>query len=286
MRIIFSRKGFDSGYGGVASPILPDGRLLSLPVPYHDPLRTFGSIQFDGQPLSGIVQSLTKNKHGQSCSCHLDPDLRWESVNREKNWRPIFGQVGAAQSHLMNQGVESGDLFLFFGWFKNTKLDLQTNQLMFSPGARDLHVIFGWLQIEEVRSPTTGFLEEHPWAGGHPHCLENGWGSNNTVYLSAPKLSVPGIADSYPGGGVFPMFNAHLQLTAPTGTRTVWRLPGWMHPEGRESALSYHGNPKLWRRDDHHTILRSMAKGQEFVLNTEHYPEAIEWVAGLFENAL
>lgn len=28
MEIILNRKGFDSGYGGIASPILPDGMLL------------------------------------------------------------------------------------------------------------------------------------------------------------------------------------------------------------------------------------------------------------------
>jgi hypothetical protein len=33
MRIIFSRKGFDSSSGGVPSPIFPDGRMLSLPIP-------------------------------------------------------------------------------------------------------------------------------------------------------------------------------------------------------------------------------------------------------------
>ena len=33
MKVILSRKGFDSSYGGTASPILPDGTLLSLPIP-------------------------------------------------------------------------------------------------------------------------------------------------------------------------------------------------------------------------------------------------------------
>jgi len=33
MKIILSRKGFDSKNGGIASPILPDGALLSLPIP-------------------------------------------------------------------------------------------------------------------------------------------------------------------------------------------------------------------------------------------------------------
>ncbi len=33
MQIILSRKGFDSASGGGPSPILPDGTLLSLPIP-------------------------------------------------------------------------------------------------------------------------------------------------------------------------------------------------------------------------------------------------------------
>jgi hypothetical protein len=41
MKVILSRKGFDSEYGGIASPILPDGTLLSLPIP------RFSSLQSD-----------------------------------------------------------------------------------------------------------------------------------------------------------------------------------------------------------------------------------------------
>jgi len=33
MKVILSRKGFDSGYGGFPSPVLPDGTMLSLPIP-------------------------------------------------------------------------------------------------------------------------------------------------------------------------------------------------------------------------------------------------------------
>lgn len=32
-KIILSRKGFDSKYGGIPSPILPDGAMLSFPIP-------------------------------------------------------------------------------------------------------------------------------------------------------------------------------------------------------------------------------------------------------------
>ena len=39
MKIILSRKGFDSKFGGMASPILPDGTLLSLPIPSNDDVK-------------------------------------------------------------------------------------------------------------------------------------------------------------------------------------------------------------------------------------------------------
>ncbi|HEX6606573.1 MAG TPA: hypothetical protein VF276_06620, partial [Chloroflexia bacterium] len=36
MKIILSRKGFDSSIGKVPSPIFPSGELRSLPIPDHD----------------------------------------------------------------------------------------------------------------------------------------------------------------------------------------------------------------------------------------------------------
>jgi hypothetical protein len=36
MNVILSRKGFDSQYGGYPSPVLPDGRMISLPIPLTD----------------------------------------------------------------------------------------------------------------------------------------------------------------------------------------------------------------------------------------------------------
>jgi hypothetical protein len=39
MKIILSRKGFDSAYGGYPSPILPSGEMVSLPIPSDDAIR-------------------------------------------------------------------------------------------------------------------------------------------------------------------------------------------------------------------------------------------------------
>ena len=39
MKVILSRKGFDSVYGGYPSPILPGGEMVSLPIPLEDSIR-------------------------------------------------------------------------------------------------------------------------------------------------------------------------------------------------------------------------------------------------------
>lgn len=76
MRIILSRKGFDSGAGGVPSPILPDGSMCSLPIPRTDKQRRFGQIMWQGRPLSQVVEDLTKRRVRATTPVHLDPDLR------------------------------------------------------------------------------------------------------------------------------------------------------------------------------------------------------------------
>ena len=56
MKVVLSRKGMDSRAGGIPSPILPDGTLLSLPipneksgVPYNDPLG-YADLILNGEP--------------------------------------------------------------------------------------------------------------------------------------------------------------------------------------------------------------------------------------------
>src|SRR5690242_14094249 len=139
MKIIFSRKGFDSESGKVPSPIFPDGRLLSLPIPDDDGV-SYAKIAFKLKTyttLSPIVADLVGKRKDRPTRAHLDPDLRREAFPRGRGWRPLFGQAGAAQRHLANQGVGTGDLFLFFGWFRHTQWHQE--RLRFIPGAPNLH---------------------------------------------------------------------------------------------------------------------------------------------------
>lgn len=114
MRVILSRKGFDSSAGGVPSPIFPDCRMVSLPIPDRHSAVTYGDISYDSSSLGNLVADLTSGRVPSHYGAHIDPDLVQDSLPRLPNWRPIFGQTGQAQSHLRNNDIGSGDIFRLF----------------------------------------------------------------------------------------------------------------------------------------------------------------------------
>ena len=130
MKIILSRKGFDAENGGTASPVMPDGTMFSMPIPSGD-YDAFDYLGYKGKSYFEIWKELKHTDRIYQYTCHLDPDIRKDNrcipdVSRPggyvkelpKDWKPIFGQFGAAETHLENQGVTIGDVFLFFGWFR------------------------------------------------------------------------------------------------------------------------------------------------------------------------
>ena len=107
------------------------------------------------------------------------------------------------------------------------------------------------------------------------------------MYPASLKLDLTGSDDrcGMAGWGVFPKFEQRLVLTDPNGAGvSEWRLPLWFYTDGSEPTLTYHPDRKRWRRDDHHAYLRSVGRGQEFVLNLTHHPEAAAWLANLVGN--
>lgn len=281
MKIIFSRKGFDSGYGGMPSPIMPDGSLVSLPIPSRFG-RPLSDLRFGGEPLGGMVSELTRGRIATTHSVHLDPDLVASTVPRLPGWCAAFGQTGSAQGHLRNQGVGLGDLFLFFGWYQ--RVEHRGGRLQYT--GPQMHSLFGWLQIGDVLKVTdsAALLQQRPWLADHPH-LEHAAsiGSNNTVYLAAPKLQIGSVRTEVAGAGVFSRWSFLLQLTAPEQNRSVWNLPGWMLPADGQPALSYHTKAQAWERLPGEQVrVHTAAKGQEFVLNTPDFAAAHKWLEPLF----
>ena len=125
-KLIISRKGFDSRSGGCPSPIFPDGTMFSLPIPSGDE-ETFEDLQHGDIDVASVVNGITVGRMGRRHPIHLDPDLNFDAYRHRKEradwqeWRGMLGQAGAAQSHLNNQGVGSGDIFLFFGLYRRVE---------------------------------------------------------------------------------------------------------------------------------------------------------------------
>ena len=116
MKVILSRKGMDSESGRVASPILPDGTLLSLPIPDRKSKKKYEDIQYKGQNYRDIITRLHPDFDFESYpTCHLDPDIYEDIDYRPVDWVPAFGQWGVAATHLDKSCVDVGDIFLFYG---------------------------------------------------------------------------------------------------------------------------------------------------------------------------
>ena len=229
--------------------------------------------------MHSVVSDLTEGRLGAQTLVHLDPDLRADSVSRQPGWRPCFGQVSSAQGHLSRQGVGPGDVFLFFGWFR--RAELYGGRWRFVRDAPNIHSLFGWLQVAEVVDLGLMSIASMPlWMHDHPHlAYANQMGTGNTLYIGVDRL----FDGQHSGAGCFARWMPKLQLTAPGQSRSVWRLPAWMNPNIGKAPLSYHANPNRWRLDGDSTLLESVAKGQEFVIDIGESTPARSWLSHLIE---
>ena len=277
MKIIFSRKGFDLQFGGFPSPIIPDGRLVSLPIPnqkddvsYSDLLLSDGGNYYDlMMDLKGKVKydktwfDLKKNT-----KCHLDPDLYRNIVPRKKGWKPIFGQIDAAQSHLENEGVKDDDIFLFYGTYRQT--EYQGGHLKFVRSDKPKHIIFGYLQIEEILK-----LNEKKkcpaWMDSHPHtCKRRREAKNNAIYVSRDNLTWN---SKLKGAGTF-LFNERLVLTKEGQSKSRWGLDDVF----RKVKISCHSDND-WNPEGY---FQTNGIGQEFVVHDDKQVE--KWAKDLIKS--
>lgn len=195
MKVVFSRKGFDSAAGGVPSPII-NGRPVSIPIPAtRRSETTYGHLG-----LGNLVRIITKNRYTEKNLCHYDPMFHGDKC--------AFGQAGAAQGHLANNYVGVGDVFLFFGLFSE------------EDGSNRHHRIFGYLNVEDVlhlgANPT---LKDQPWGFKirHPHTIGE-WNPNNTIYCGR--------------GQTARTRDLELRLSVAGSQVSTWTVPSWLRDTG------------------------------------------------------
>lgn len=273
MKVILSRKGFDSQSGGMPNIILPDGTLLSLPIPSAYGETTYHDISYNGKTYFDIIKELRPKvaenlEIHYECRCHVDPDLTNKYIDSPHNWSPAFGQQGISQLHLENHEVSVGDIFLFYGWFRQTEYD-KNGKLRFIDKRKDdtvdKHVIYGYMEIGEIITNQDEIKERFPY---HPHALEN-YSQNNALYLPSKTLSFD---SSRNGCGV--LNNAPIrQLTKVRHKRSEWDLPDCF--KGIE--ISYHEKDSYgWVCDNDY--FKAAYRGQEFVVKKDMTDDMKEWV--------
>lgn len=240
MRIIFSRKGFDSAAGGGASPVV-GGRPVSLPIPAGVASQTtYGDLG-----LGDLTYAASRGRLGAEDYCHHDPMFLPDGTC-------LFGQVGAAQTHLANRGVSVGDVFLFFGLFREEE------------SGEPHHRIFGWMEVSRmVHLAQCGAAEREELATQrHPHALAM-HGSNDCIYIGP--------------GGTATRASEALRLTVPGGPPSLWQRPEWL----KHGGLSYHDRAERWLRGGR---LRSVARGQEFVADIGRRAAPRAWLAAVLDD--
>ncbi len=283
MKIVFSRKGFDSKLGCVASPIVR-GTPHSLPIPTH----TRSAITYAQvcSPACNLLGQL--NARGPdgpllpTTLCHLDPDICETHLPRLPGWRGALGQDKQSASLLRNQGIKHGDLFLFFGWFD--EYDITINRY----ASNNEHRVYGWLQVDEIidmRGQGHSILQRYPWLKDHPHVNGN-WNHHNLrhdLYIAKRNLDIHGLEHcldvSIPGYGVLKQ-GYRLSVTGQP-RRDLWATPDWLNPLHGGSGLS--GKPaNRWTNN----TVDMYGSGQEFVTDIEfNTAGAIEWLSANIFNA-
>ncbi|MHB9362247.1 Nmad3 family putative nucleotide modification protein [Mesorhizobium sp. LNJC403B00] len=277
MRVIFSRKGFDSSAGGCPSPII-DGRPTSLPIPFDGP----GELRYCDlpDPIPSIVSDLTGKRIDVRNKCHLDPDINSASLGktRPRSWRGALGQIGAAQSHLNNHCVGAGDVFLFWGLFQDVERKVGRWRFV----GRPHHRIFGWLEISEVHrvgADGSTLQKRHPWLVDHPHARP-GWGesgstnNNNTIYIAADRMTI--WADAHLAG-YGALKRGHVLTSESSTLKSVWNVPPWLDVRTKGTGMTYHPI-KRWLGTGK---LLSAGRGQEFIADIGSRPDALAWLRGV-----
>ncbi len=246
MKAILSRKGMDSRAGKMPNPILPDGTLLSLPIPDSASIFGYGDLYYKGLSFREIISHLNPRfDFVKNPTCHLDPDIYKEITNRPRDWKPAFGQWGVSATHLDKLDVNIGDIFLFYGMFKQTKWN-ENGKLTYVKGSPVRHIIYGYMQIGEIIKDEKSIKDLYPW---HPHSQYTD-SQNNRLYLPVKY-------------GTFRLTESLVLTRSGQHNRRLWQLPSFFAEEG--ISISWQGKNAPVMKDGF-SLLNSSARGQEFVI--------------------
>ncbi len=266
MKIIFSRKGFDTVNGGYASPIIPDGTCYSIPIPGKLNNKKYCELDFSYQnePIQKILNNIT-NKHiaingSHECCDYLDKKFKCHNdpcLIETKNHKVFtIGQANAALGHLNNQKVQKGDIFLFYGLFRDVEKIKEKWQ--YKETSKPVHLIFASMEIDEIVkdikiSTKEEILKNYPYLENHPH-LDDG------------SIKLDGNDQIYTGKQ-FKLFDYHRKRVL-TDLDCYEGVSKWKLPINFDFS-KYFSYIKDIQITDNKAYMQHRGYGQEFVLSLD-----------------
>ncbi len=256
MKVILSRKGFDSAAGGIPSPILGK-QLISLPIPRAYSGDDYRNLSFTHQGehfnYAKLLKDLNVNFYSE---CHLDPDLIRGVKSRAGAWQPALGQAGNAAAEILE--VEVGDLFLFFGNFRQAVFS--NGRFHFLKDSPEMHVIWGYLKVTEIYDQAQIESGEIPQAlQYHPHVREADFHqkNHNLVFASTEENS-----------GIFEFSEKHIlsDLNQKSYKKSYWNALPFLAPQTNRIKKVKKG---LWN---------SGGRGQEFICKIKKRKQFDAWL--------
>jgi len=281
MRIILSRKGFDSSYGSHPSIILPDNKMISFPIPVTQP--EIGIAAEDilyvelGKTLDELLHELNIKNH---YAYHVDPEIQnikiADKVSFFDRGYGTLGQSGAAASHLANNHISSIEIsknepavFIFFGLFSKTKRE--NGKLKYD--GKPFHAIFGYVIADEAVKVSTISDTVHPELKSHLHYI-NQFEANKKKdeYIKHDRNII------FKGKqfGTF-KYSEDLRLTVNDSDRTTrWGTPDFI------KSMTY--NKKRIDdgvRSNNKIFFDAASRGQEFIITEFETEKMKRWLKNL-----
>lgn len=278
MKVIFSRKGFDSSYGGFPSVILPSemgNKMISFPIPETNSNRAGKKadelcfVLHDGNSLSlkdifeqlGItdkinVPSEPKSKGLENTVFHFDPEV--QEIEDGRTY-VAFGQRGAASSHLLSNGINAGDVFLFFGTFKKTLLE--NGKITYDSAIHEIQAIWGYMIVDDiihVNNIEESQFAKYPDIGTHLHYVNRKSEVGENIIICGKHFGTFDYDDKY-------------RLTKLGYKKSFWELPDIF----RYTDIAYCG------RVENPARFKSADIGQEFVVSNLNESKMIDWLKSL-----
>lgn len=279
MKIILSRKGFDSSIqGGGNSSVIYEDQFYPIPIPEAETSIRYADLEFQDTTYLRLMKDL---KISQFTECHFDPFLSEKYLPPAlSNWKKSLGQSGTALTVLENSDIGVGDLFIFFGWFK--KVEKKKGKYSFTKmenyTRKGIHVIYGYLQVGEEPVYLKDSEKVPPtWIETHPHYkFRDDYAQNNAIYIARDTFSEN---EKKPGAGIF-HFNDELILTEPNSNRSKWLLPDCFHPDNGVE-IKYLKRDRWEKVSDSKTRVNANFRGQELVVLEDPNNDIKDWAIDL-----